>query len=74
MSVQGLQRTQQLLNVIGQQLPSIAEASETHGISIRGFMVGTLTRSGVTVTPDVNEVVVALAALIGPSTENNTSG
>ena len=67
MSQQGLQRTQQLLQVIGAQLPSIAQAVDMLTESmVRGFVVGVLQRSGVEITPNVGAVVNALVALAEP--------
>ena len=67
MSQQGLQRTQQLLQVIGAQLPSIAQASAMLTASdLRAFVYGTLQRSGVEITQALPPVVNALVELIEP--------
>jgi hypothetical protein len=67
MSAQGLQRTQQVLQVIGTQLPSIAQAVNMLTESmVRGFVVGALQNSGVEITPNVGAVVNALVALAEP--------
>jgi hypothetical protein len=65
MSVQGLQRTQQLLQVIGTQLPSIAQASETPALNLEAFIIGAVIRSGVQVDKNVSDFIVDLANLIG---------
>jgi len=47
MSQQGIQKAAQLLNALGQQLPAIAQASETEGVDVAAFTRGLLTRVGV---------------------------
>ena len=74
MSAQGLQRTQQVLNVIGQQLPSIAQASETEGINLAQFIHGALTRSGVQLFPEVAAFVSGLVVMIGTPTVQKIGG
>ena len=69
MSQQGLARTQQLLQVIGAQLPSIAQASETPGLELRGFIHGALHRSGIPFDNSIATVVLGLVQLIGPQEE-----
>jgi hypothetical protein len=65
MSQQGLQRASQLLQVIGTQLPSIAQASEMN-VDLRQFIYGALLRSGVQPTSEIESFVSALVELIGP--------
>ena len=66
MSQQGLARTQQLLQVIGQQLPSIAQASETPGIDLLSFVYGTLIRCGLQPANDLIRFVSAVVGVIDP--------
>lgn len=78
MSMQGLQRAQQLLNVIGQQFPSIAQASEM-GVPLGPFITGILLRTGfaqpnMPLTPDVDNVVSGIAMLVGAPDPSPTGG
>jgi hypothetical protein len=67
MSQQGLQRTQQLLQVIGAQLPSIAQASTMLCANdLREFVYGTVQRSGTQFTREVIPALNALIDLIEP--------
>ena len=66
MSQSGLQRTQQLLQVIGTQLPSIAQASEVPGLNLSQFIQGAIARSGVQFHQDALPLITALTHLIGP--------
>ena len=72
MSQQGLARTQQLLQVIGAQLPSIAQASETPGIDIAQFIHGAVMRSGVQYFDGLGRFIHSLAECIGPATPQAT--
>jgi hypothetical protein len=65
-SQQGIARTQHLLNLVGQQFPSIVQAAETHGVDLTQFCYGLFVRSGVQPTAEVWTFIAALNGLIGP--------
>jgi hypothetical protein len=66
MSQQGIQRTAQLLQLIQQQFPAIAQAAETPGVELTEFLYGTFTRSGIQPTAEVWTMIQTLVTLIGP--------
>jgi hypothetical protein len=64
LSQQSLQKTQQVLNLVGQQLPAIFQAANTPGLDLRTFVSGTIFRGGVAIDAHVAEFVAGLCVLM----------
>lgn len=66
MSQQGLQKVQQVLQILGTQLPSIAQAHDTPGIvNLFSFLAGVVQRHGVPLDEPIANLLGALTVLIG---------
>jgi hypothetical protein len=67
LSQQSLQKTQQVLNLVGQQLPAIFQAASTRKLDaqdIHEFVCGTIFRGGVSVDPKVSAYVSGLCGMM----------